>query len=162
MSIDWLSLLIGASPLLIGIILRFILDMRIYPKIIKGLNWTPVRGIFRANPPNLRGEWDVYWESSSKNFPNTNDRHKTARIYQLHDHCYADYAALDERYVMTGKIEGNYITGIWYNPNDRHGYRGAFQLRIVSSKKLEGRWLGFSTTEPSINSDKYTWTKNPI
>ncbi len=119
------------------------------------------RSIFRDNPPNLRGEWDVYWESNSSNFPNEKDRHKTATIYQFSDHCYADYAALDQRYVMTGKIEGGHITGVWYNPKDRHGYRGSFQLRIVNSKKLEGRWLGFSTTSTEINSDLYTWTKNP-
>lgn len=161
MKFDWPSLLIGASPLIIGFILRLLLDLRVAPFIIKWLSWMPTRGIFHEKPPDLRGEWDVFWESSSSNFPDAKDRHKTATIYQLHDHVYADYAARDQRYCMIGKIEGGYITGVWYNLKDRHGYRGAFQLRIVNSGKLEGRWLGFSTTKFEISSDLYSWTKNP-
>ncbi|SDU67355.1 hypothetical protein [Desulfobacula phenolica] len=144
MNINWPSLLIGASPLIIGLILKLLLDIKLWPPLIKLLSKIPVRSIYRDNPPNLRGEWDVFWESESPNFEDAKDRHKTARIYQFSDYCYADYAALDQRYCMTGKIEGSHLTGVWYNKNDNHGYRGAFQLRIGNSKKLTGRWLGFS------------------
>ena len=161
MTIDWTSLLFGASPLALGLILKLLLDLRLAPSLIKHLNFLPVRSIFRDNPPNLKGEWDVYWESNSPNFPKEQDRSKTAIIYQVSGYCYANYAASDQRYCMIGKIEGSYITGTWYNPKDRHGYRGSFQLRIVDSKTLKGRWLGFSTTTIDINSDLYTWTKNP-
>lgn len=155
------SILIGASPLVFGLILRTILEIKAWPWLIWMFNWIPVRSIFRENPPNLRGEWDVYWESNSSAFSDEKDRHKTAKIYQFNEFCYADYAAKDQRYCMIGKIEGIYITGTWYNKRDKYGYRGAFQLRIEDSKKLSGRWVGFSNTKTEINTDLYTWTKNP-
>ena len=164
MTLDFPSLLLGASPLILGLLLKLLLDMQLWPKLIKYLSWLPTRSIFRENPPDIRGEWDVFWDSASKNFSEDRDRQKTAAIYQLHNHIYADYAdyaAKDQRYRLIGKIEGAFITGIWYNPKDIHGYRGAFQLRIVSRNELNGRWLGFSTTSNEINSSLYKWTKNP-
>ena len=161
MTLDWPSLLLGASPLMIGLLLKLLLDMQLWPKLIKYLSWVPLRSIFRENPPDLRGEWDVFWDSNSENFLEEKDRRKTATIYQVHNYIHADYAAKDQRYWLIGKIEGSYITGIWYNHSDAHGYRGAFQLRVVNSKLLTGRWLGFSTTSLDINTSLYEWRKNP-
>ncbi len=144
-----------------GIALRMLLDIHIWPFLIKGLNWIPVRGIFHTNPPNLRGEWDVFWESTSDNFSSDLKRKKTANIYQVDSYCYADYAAGDQRYCMIGTIEESYLTGIWRNIKDAHGYRGAFQLRLVNKSRLDGRWIGFSTTHLEINTGKYSWEKNP-
>ncbi|WNO10585.1 hypothetical protein [Teredinibacter sp. KSP-S5-2] len=161
MEFNWLSFLLGISPLVVGLLLNLILDLRLSPKLIFVLSKMPTRSIYRDNPPNLRGEWDVYWASNSIKFENEKDRHKTANIYQFSKYIYAEYAAVDQRYQLVGIIEGSYITGTWYNKKDRFGYRGAFQLRIVDSKKLEGRWLGYSSNGSDINTDTYTWNKNP-
>ncbi|EQB2601156.1 hypothetical protein ACYHQC_000204 [Aeromonas salmonicida] len=162
MDFHWQSLLLGASPLLIGLCLNFLLDAHLWPPIIKLFNFIPVRSIFRDNPPNLRGEWDVYWASNSQAFINEKDRHKTATIYQFNNFIYADYPSKDQRYCLIGKIKGQYITGTWFNKNDRFGYHGAFQLKITDSKSLNGRWLGFSISTVDINTDTYEWSKNPI
>lgn len=161
MMIDWPSLILGTSPLLFGLAIRFLLDMNLWPGLIKSLSWVPVRAIFRTNPPDLRGDWDVYWDANSDNFKSPFDRHKTARMYQLGGFCYASYAARDRRYCMIGKIEGSYLTGVWHDIQDVNGYRGSFQLRIVNQGQLRGRWLGFSTTKLEINSSSYEWNKNP-
>jgi hypothetical protein len=79
MVIDWPSLILGASPLAFGLALRFLLDMHLWPCLIKNLSWAPVRGIFRTNPANLRGEWDLYWESKSEKFSSDIQRKKTAK-----------------------------------------------------------------------------------
>lgn len=161
METSFSSLVLGSAPFLVGLFLKFLLDLRIAPWIIKGLNIFPPRSIFRDNPPKIKGEWDVYWESNSENFSNEQDRHKTAKIYQFGNYCFAEYAAKDQRYCLFGKIERSYITGTWYNKYDRYGYRGAFQLKILDSRKLDGRWLGYSNNDNEINTNRYTWTKNP-
>lgn len=161
MEFNWLSFFIGISPLIVGLILNLILDLRLCPVLIIFLSKIPTRSIYRNNPPNLRGEWDVYWESNSIKFKNEKDRHKTANIYQFSKYIYAEYASMDQRYRLVGIIEGSYITGTWYNKNDRFGYHGAFQLRIVDSKNLDGRWLGYSSNGSDINTDTYVWNKNP-
>lgn len=162
-NIDWTSLLIGASPFLIGLILKFLIDIKLWPPLIVILSSlkVPVKRIYGEDPPNLRGEWDVEWESKSENFPDPKDRHKCSKVYQYSTFIYATYAGKDRRYCMTGKIEERYLTGVWYDKKDKLGYRGAFQLRIVNSSIMKGRWLGFSSTSEVINSDSYTWTKNP-
>lgn len=161
MVIDWPSLILGATPLTFGLALRFLLDMHLWPCLIKNLSWAPVRGIFRTNSANLRGEWNVYWESKSEKFSSDIQRKKTAKIYQLDGYYYTTYAAGGQRYCMTGKIEGLYLTGVWHNLRDANGYRGSFQLRIVSQRELRGRWLGFSATSMDINTGSYVWIKNP-
>ena len=159
MLINWPSLTLGASPLIAGLVLRFLLDMHIWPGLVKALNWIPVRGVFRSKPPDLRGDWDVFWEANTVNFPSERDRHQTATIYQLDGYCYASYYAKQQRYCMIGKIDGSFLTGIWYNIKDPNSYRGSFQLRIVSQRKLTGRWLGFSTSSLEINTGIYDWSK---
>ncbi len=114
-------------------------DMHLWPWLIKKLSWVPLRSIFQTDPPNLRGEWDVYWEAKSSSFPSDIENKKTARVYQLDGYCYADYAAGDQRYCRIGKIEGSYLTGIWRNIKSVYGYRGSFQLRIVDQSNLKGR-----------------------
>jgi len=118
----------------------------------------PTRNWDRAH---LKGEWDVYWESDSENFSDERDRHKTANIYQFGSYCFAEYAAKDQRYCLFGKVERGFITGTWYNKNDSYGYHGAFQLKIINSRQLEGRWLGYSNSANKINTDMYKWSKNP-
>lgn len=161
MQFDFISILIGASPMIIGLVLNLILDLRLSPKLIMFLSSIPTRNIYRNNPPNLRGEWDIYWESNSINFKDDKDRHKTAKIYQFSKYVYAEYAAMDQRYTLLGIIEGSYITGTWFNKTDRYGYHGAFQLHIDNSKQLTGKWLGHSKNSNNINTDKYIWRKNP-
>lgn len=80
MVIDWPSLILGASPLAFGLALRFLLDMHLWPCLIKYLSWAPVRGIFRTNPANLRGEWDLYWESKSEKFSSDIQRKNSKNI----------------------------------------------------------------------------------
>ena len=78
MLINWPSVILGASPVVFGLVIRFLLDINLWPGLIKALSWIPVRGIFRTKPPDLRGDWDVYWKTNIAILTSSLDRHKSA------------------------------------------------------------------------------------
>jgi hypothetical protein len=156
----WLtSLLLGAVPLVVCIVLRILLDLRLAPWVIRLLDWVPVRGIFRDAPTNLRGDWEQVWDSQSDRFAQPADRHGNAHIYQFGRYCYAEFTAKTVRYVLLGRIHNGFLFGEWYAKKDKLGYFGAFKLRVQDSSTMEGIWIGNSKKEFRINSDQWKWRK---
>ncbi len=157
---DWLSkLLWGGIPLVCCVALRAILDLRLYPYIIKLLSWIPIRGWFREKPPKLSGDWEQQWDSRSAGFQNPTDRHGNARLYQFGRYCYGEFTAKGVRYCMIGRIHNGFLFGDWQASKDELGYFGTFKLRITDSNRMIGKWLGHSKSSLDINFDDWIWTK---
>ena len=78
---------------------------------------------------------------------------------QFGSYCYAELIARGKVYYFFGKISGEHLVGEWADLNDRLGYFGAFQLRILDSDNLQGIWIGHSKTTGEIRSDKSIWTR---
>ena len=141
------------------IILRAILDLRIAAWLVKSLARVPVRTLFRDAPPDVSGDWEQVWDSSSSEFSKEVDRHSNAHIYQFGRYCYAEFTAKGTRYCLFGRIRENFLLGEWYPKEEKIGYFGAFKLRILADGEMVGIWIGHSQTTIAINSDQWNWKK---
>jgi len=156
----WLtSLVLGCVPLLAMIILRIILDLRIAPWLVKRLSCIPVRTWFRDAPPDISGNWEQIWNSTSAGFAEDTERHSSATMYQFGRYCYAEFTAKGTRYCLFGRIRENFLFGEWYPTKQQIGYFGAFKLHILADGKMSGLWLGHSQTTVAVNSDQWKWKR---
>ncbi len=161
MEFNFLSLVGGVLIFVAGIIVKLILDLNLAPILVKWLSYINLvsRAIFRNIPPSLSGSWDVYWKSDSKDFKESADRKKTAKIYQFSNYTFCEYEAKDRTYCFFAKCKNTYLTGNYWDKKDPLGYHGAFQLKIVNSEKMVGRWAGHSNKSSEINTNSYIWEK---
>jgi len=158
--INWGSVLTASAGFIVGLIVKTMLDLRLALFVVKYFWWIPIRWLFRQKPVNLSGQWEHTWESGgSPAYVDPRDRHGHPKIRQFGSYCYADFYSQGKTYCFFGKIFGDYIVGEWFDLNDHAGYFGAFQLRIVDSKELDGLWIGHSKTSVAIRADKSVWTK---
>lgn len=162
MEFNLMSLLSGVVIFILGFIVKLILDLNLAPILVKYFSYINFisRSIFRKVPPPLSGEWNIYWESKSEGFSNPNDRLKKARIYQFNTYIFCEYSAKGIEYCFYGNLKNKYLTGIYWDKKDTLGYHGAFQLQVINSKKMIGRWAGHSSKNFSINTDEYIWEKS--
>lgn len=155
-----ISLAAASAPLLILMLIRLLLDLEIAWVLVKRLSWIPVRSWFRLKIVDLEGEWMQHWQiQNSSNFPESTDRHSSAKIWQLGVYCYAEFHSGGRKYVIFGRVKNAYITGTWHDKSDDIGYYGAFQLWIRDSRSLSGTWLGFSKTRVEVVSHAWEWAK---
>lgn len=149
-----------AAPVAV-LLVKTLLDFSIAHYFVKYIGMLPVRSIFRDHPPDLSGNWEQLWSSAgSQNFPNDIDRHSHASIRQFGRYCYAEFYSKSILYCMFGKIENAYLIGTWYDKKDKHAYFGAFQLRIIDSHNLEGKYVGHSRRNGLVQQDDWKWKKN--
>jgi hypothetical protein len=160
MHIDWNAI---ATALLAPVAVLFVktmLDFHFAEYLVRYLYWIPVRSILRDKPERLSGDWEQEWGSGgSANYQAVQDRHGNTHIYQLGRHCYAEFAAQQTRYALFGQIRGSYFVGTWRDISKTQGYFGTFQLRIVDSDTLEGKWIGHSAQVIEIRSDNWSWKR---
>lgn len=145
-----------------GLVAKTLLDFNIAPFFVKWLWWVPVRNIFRERPVALAGRWEQTWEAgASKNFLDPKDRHAHPILRQFGSYCYAQFFSKGVEYCLFGRLNGSYLVGQWYAKKDPLGYFGAFQLRVVDSTTMEGKWIGHSKESTQIRGDTWTWKKLP-
>jgi hypothetical protein len=157
---SWKSLALGASPLIIGIILRYILDLKLYPPSVKYLSRAKKldRFLFRERYPEISGSWIQEWDISHER---KKDQKYTseASIYRFGPYVYAEFSHKDIIYSVSGRIQNAHIIGIWYDKNDDWGYLGTFQLMVTDPSILKGRWIGHSKSRPKIRSGQWNWNR---
>lgn len=153
--------LLGTLLLLAAVVgLRILLDLELGIWAVRILHRAPTRWIFRHRYVVLKGQWNHEWEGDVGSYPKDIDRHGQHYMYQVFRWVYAGTRSRDKVFAAFGRIQGEYLIGRWYDKNDEHGYYGAFQLRIVDSMKLKGKWIGHSKQNPSIiRAGDWTWTK---
>lgn len=145
---------------LTGLILQFLLDLKLAPRLVKWLGWLPLRNVFRIKPTNLRGTWEVSWDAGqSEKFQNNRDRHGHGSLRQLGSYVHAEFISQKRRYAFFGTIKGQFVVGDWYDVADETGYFGVFQLRVVNGQRLEGVWAGHSQSKVEIRSDKLVFER---
>jgi hypothetical protein len=112
----------------------------------------------------IEGEWEQFWHfEGSHNFPPDNESFLS--VYQFNKYICAEAKSTTHKktayqYRVFAKYEGDFITGVWYDPRGASSYHGAFQLRFAGNlEKAEGLWVGFSTSKAIINQGKYIWQK---
>lgn len=157
---DWGHILSVTIGFVIGFIIKTLLDFNIAVLIIKYLNWAPVRWLFRTNPQKLSGMWDQLWVmENSSTYPEDIDRHSNVEFKQLGSYCYGVFYSKGVGYVIFGQIKGEFLFGQWYDQKDKLGYFGTFQLRIIDSNTMSGKWIGHSKKSHIIHGDIWRWQK---
>lgn len=160
--VNWSSVLTGTVSFTAGIILKTILDLRLGVAMVKYCWWIRPRWIFGENPHALAGTWDHVWESGgSAEFSNAVDRHGHPKIKQLGSYCYAEFISKGKTYYFFGRIVGQYFVGEWFDLKNRSGYYGTFELRIINSDFMEGKWIGHSQKTSEIRVDDTRWKRIP-
>jgi hypothetical protein len=161
MELNFMSLVSGILIFVVGIVVKLVLDLNCAPILVKWLSYINLasRAIFRSIPPSLSGNWEVYWASNSEDFSNSLDRKKKAKIYQFANYTFCEYEAGGSVYCFFGRSKNTYLTGNYWDKKDSLGYHGAFQLKIINSGKMVGRWAGHSNKGIEINTDTYIWEK---
>lgn len=160
MTWDWISFLKYTAPVLVASILKFTLDLKIAPYVVKYLYWCPLRNYFRDKPLNISGTWEQVWSSAgSINFVKDTERHSHPEIKQLASYVYGEFFSKGVKYIIFGRVINNYLVGEWYDQKDPLGYFGTFQLLIKDSNTMKGKWIGHSKCEHIIKGDDWTWEK---
>lgn len=160
MNIDWQSVITGSLTFLILLVIKLLLDLKLVQLFVKYCSWLPVRNFFRSKPVSISGKWEQTWESAdSESFEKATDRHSHPEIKQLGSYCYAEFIARGVSYVLFGRVVDSYVVGDWYDKEDPLGYFGAFQLEIINSEAMRGKWIGHSKIAHVVKGDEWHWRK---
>jgi hypothetical protein len=160
MTIDWSHIFTAIISFVIGLIVKTLLDHNLAIWIVKYLNNTPVRFIYRTSPHKVSGDWEQIWDfNSTGNYAKETERHSHTSLKQLGKYVYAEFYSRNEKYYMFGEIKDNYIVGHWGDTIDKIGYFGSFEIRIIDSKTMSGKWIGHSKNTQEIYGDKWNWNK---
>jgi hypothetical protein len=160
MNFDMNVIATGLLAPVVLLLVRVLLDFSLARWIVKYFWWVPVRSILRVKLVNISGVWEQKWgDAGSEGFRSELDRHSYTTIRQFGPYCYAEFYSKGVAYCIFGTLEGSYITGTWRDRDDENSYFGAFQLRVVDSKKLVGRFVGHSKTTAEVLQDEWVWTR---
>ena len=160
MELDWSSIIPGILGFVLGLILKGLLDLNFAMVSVKYLSWLPVRSIFRSTPKEVSGSWEQKWDfTTDGRYINETDRHSHTEIKQLWKYIYAEFYSENDKYYIFGEIKDNYIIGHWGDLKDKEGYFGSFQLRVINSSLMTGRWIGHSKSTQDIFGDNWHWKK---
>jgi hypothetical protein len=160
MNIDLNVIATGLLAPIAVLIVKTILDFKLAPLFVKNFWWLPVRGMFRSKPIKISGNWEQTWESAgSPGFTESSERHSHPIIRQFGSYCYTEFISKGVTYIVFGKIVNEYFVGDWYDKDDAYGYFGAFQLQIIDSNTMNGRWIGHSKTKHEVKGDQWKWSK---
>jgi hypothetical protein len=161
MDIGWTHIVTSVLAFVVGLIVKTLLDHNLAIWIVKYLNNTPVRFIYRTNPYKLSGDWEQCWdfENAVDSHMEAVERHSYTGIKQLGKYIYCEFYSGNEKYFFFGEIKNNFVVGTWGDLKDKLAYHGVFDLRLVNSKEMVGKWVGHSKNQPNINSDNWVWKK---
>ena len=160
MQIDISTFLNGSVGGFIGcLILKLLLDFNLGQWFIKYFWWIPVRNYIRAKPLQLSGLWDQQWQAESTSFSAEIDRHSNVVLKQIGTHCYGEFTSKRVKYCIFGRIESGFFIGNWYDAADELGYFGMFELRIIDTRNLAGRWMGHSKKSNEVKHGEWDWEK---
>lgn len=160
MPLDFNVIITGLAAPVSVLLVKTLLDFSLAHFIVKYFWWFPTRSIFRDAPTNLSGVWEQQWGAAgSSDFQNDIDRHSHLILRQFGRYCYAEYYSKGFLYCLFGKIENAYLIGTWRDKKNKHSYFGAFQLRVVDGKILEGKYVGHSRHTCVVQQDDWKWTK---
>lgn len=149
-------------PFVIGFILKTMLDRNLGAYLVKYLYWLPVRSIFRIKVEDISGEWKQVWDNTlSQRYPAEQARTSNMTIRQFGSYVYAEFRSNnDEIYYIYGELIGRNIVGKWRDKKNNLGYFGAFEVRIMDSRHIQGIWCGHSNAKPEeIYVDAWKWTR---
>jgi len=160
MDLDYNVIATGLAAPISLLIVRILLDLSIAHYLVKYFWWVPVRSLFRDHPPDLSGKWEQTWGAGgSKNFDEAVDRHSYTTVRQFGKYVYAEYDAKGQAYIFFGRIQGAYLIVEWYDKADKYAYFGAAQLRIISTKVLDGLYVGHSHRSGEVGAASWNWRK---
>lgn len=160
MTFDYNVIATGLAAPVAVLLVKTLLDFSLAHAFVKWFWWLLVRSLFRDNPPNLSGNWEHLWGSAgSAGFAQEIDRHSHTDIRQFGRYCYGEFRSKDAHYCVFGRIKGDYWLGDWYDTRDKKAYFGTFQLLIVDSKKMEGKYIGHSRHKRIVQESSWNWTK---
>ena len=151
-------------PFVLGIFLKILLDLNLGKRFVKWFYWASLRSIFRSKTNKISGIYKQHWDiSDNSNYPRVSDRHSLVTLKQLSNYCYGEFQAKcgAERYYLFGEIIDRKIIGHWSSLDSTLDYFGSFELTVVSSKRIEGIWIGHSNTEPT-KINQYNWSFNAV
>ncbi|WP_200227300.1 hypothetical protein [Rubrivivax gelatinosus] len=158
--VHWSTVATGVASFVAGVVIKTILDLRLGVAMVKYFWWVRPRWIFGENPHSLSGTWDHIWDSGgSDDFISEADRHAHPIIRQLGPYCYAEYISKRKIYYFFGRVVGQYFIGEWFDLKDRTGYYGTFELHIINSNQMIGKWMGHSQKSHEIRVDISRWIK---
>lgn len=161
MSIDLNVVATGLVAPCAVLVVKTLLDFSLSHCFVKYLHWLPVRGLFRERPPLITGKWEQIWEApDSPGFKNITHRHSYTRIKQFGRYLYAEFDAKGRTYCIFATIKNSYITGEWYDQNDRHAYFGTLQLKIIDSDSMSGLYIGHSQRTGRVSSGEWSWSRS--
>jgi hypothetical protein len=159
-TIDYSNILTSIAAFGAGIVVKTLLDLRLGIGMVKYFWWIRPRWIFGENPHSLGGTWEHTWGSGGSDaYSEATDRHDHATLRQLGRYFYADYISKKKRYYFFGRVFGSYAVGEWFDLKDRSGYYGTFELRIVNSDCMQGKWMGHSQQSHEIRVDSSVWKR---
>lgn len=150
----------GTATFAILLVLKTLFDLRLAQGFVKYFYWLPVRNFFRAKPASIGGLWEQVWESAnSLSFKEKSSRHSHPKIRQLNSYCYTEFIAKGVTYSVFGRIINDHFVGEWYDKKDPRGYYGAFQLQIIDSNTMVGKWVGHSKKQHQVKADNWKWNR---
>ncbi len=159
-TLDWNVIATGLAAPVAVLIVKTLLDFSLAHYFVQWFSWIPTRGLFRHKYPNLKGQWEQIWgAANSEDFKEEIDRHSYTEIKQFGSFCYAEIKSKGVTYAVFGQIRNSYLFGEWYDKDDKYAYYGAFQLRIVDSNLLEGKFVGHSKKTCEVKQDSWIWNK---
>jgi hypothetical protein len=153
--------LLGTVVLLaVVLVLRALIDLEMGVWVVRLLHWVPTRWLFRHRYIALKGQWEHIWNGEVGHFQPATARHGQHYMYQLFRWVYARTRSQGKVFTAFGRIQGDYLIGRWYDNTDEAGYFGAFQLRIIDSRELQGKWIGHSKRNPGqIGVGTWSWKR---
>lgn len=160
MTLDYTAIATGMAAPVAVLLVKSLLDFSLSHSLVKYFWWVPVRSIFRNDPHNLQGTWEQTWGSAdSPNFKSETDRHSHLTLKQFGHYCYGEYIGQGVRYALFGKIKNDYLCGEWYDKKSKNAYFGTFQLFLLDAKTMEGKYLGHSCRNRTVQESSWNWKK---
>ncbi len=158
MDIDYNVIATGLIAPVAVLLVKTLLDFSLAHIFVKYFWWLPVRGLFRDKPAKIAGEWFQHWGSAgSENFSDATQRQDKTKIRQFGRYCLAEFKAQGVTYRLFGRIKNSYLIGEWYDVDQKTAYFGTFQLRILDSSTMEGKYVGHSRNTCAVQQDGWDW-----
>ena len=147
-------------PFVLGLILKVLMDLNLGKWFVKHFYWISFRSIFRSKANKISGVYKQYWHiEDNSTYPRVCDRQSLVTLKQLNRYCYGEFYAKEgaEKYYMFGEVIDRRVIGHWSRSESRLDYFGSFEISIISSRRIEGIWIGHSNRNPT-QINMYNWT----
>lgn len=126
-----------------------------------------------ASGHDLSGRWK--FQDWRHGHPEDKERARSedAQIYQDGSAVWGTFSTLQgpikdgtptpSRYAFYSDLEGDILTGRWWQIGEKSPWKGAFQFKVIPGvfdrEVMEGCWVGFSHDKVKINSGYWEWAR---